>query len=248
MLLKYRSVALAVAGFVALITSVALLTVAAATPARATIVTVTYTGVVSHGIDPIHVFGVGDNLDGQAYRAVYVFDTTVGGDIFSSPTFNYVLGGTLNGSPSPALSASMTINNVTAEFTPNFQGFDEGIRDVGSLIFQDVKRVASVGNFSEFGILIHRLDRLDAVLPASLTDPFSHTVNSQDGIFAFFQLEYKNLLNGQFSAFVKADLLPQTVTIGSPVPEPSTWATMILGFAGVGFMVYRRRKRAVFTA
>jgi len=27
----------------------------------------------------------------------------------------------------------------------------------------------------------------------------------------------------------------------STVPEPSTWAMMILGFAGVGFMAYRRR-------
>jgi hypothetical protein len=26
------------------------------------------------------------------------------------------------------------------------------------------------------------------------------------------------------------------------VPEPSTWAMMVLGFAGVGFMAYRRRK------
>ena len=25
------------------------------------------------------------------------------------------------------------------------------------------------------------------------------------------------------------------------VPEPSTWAIMILGFAGVGFMAYRRK-------
>jgi hypothetical protein len=29
-----------------------------------------------------------------------------------------------------------------------------------------------------------------------------------------------------------------------PVPEPSTWAMMILGFAGVGFMAYRRRTNA----
>ena len=28
------------------------------------------------------------------------------------------------------------------------------------------------------------------------------------------------------------------------VPEPSTWAMMILGFAGVGYMTYRRRKLA----
>jgi hypothetical protein len=30
------------------------------------------------------------------------------------------------------------------------------------------------------------------------------------------------------------------------VPEPSTWAMMILGFAGVGFIAYRRRKVAAF--
>jgi hypothetical protein len=33
----------------------------------------------------------------------------------------------------------------------------------------------------------------------------------------------------------------QATGVGS-VPEPSTWAMMILGFAGVGFMAYRKRK------
>jgi len=33
--------------------------------------------------------------------------------------------------------------------------------------------------------------------------------------------------------------------IGS-VPEPSTWAMMILGFAGVGFMAYRRKNKPSF--
>jgi len=32
--------------------------------------------------------------------------------------------------------------------------------------------------------------------------------------------------------------------IASAVPEPSTWAMLILGFAGVGFMAYRRREAA----
>jgi hypothetical protein len=32
-----------------------------------------------------------------------------------------------------------------------------------------------------------------------------------------------------------------TADIAAAVPEPSTWAMMILGFAGVGFMAYRRR-------
>jgi hypothetical protein len=29
----------------------------------------------------------------------------------------------------------------------------------------------------------------------------------------------------------------------SAVPEPSTWAMMILGFCGIGFMAYRRKDR-----
>jgi PEP-CTERM motif len=34
-----------------------------------------------------------------------------------------------------------------------------------------------------------------------------------------------------------------TVSGVSAVPEPSTWAMMILGFAGVGFMAYRRKDK-----
>jgi hypothetical protein len=34
--------------------------------------------------------------------------------------------------------------------------------------------------------------------------------------------------------------LAGTITMSSAVPEPSTWAMMILGFLGVGFMAYRR--------
>jgi hypothetical protein len=34
---------------------------------------------------------------------------------------------------------------------------------------------------------------------------------------------------------------PTTVDFTAAVPEPTTWAMMILGFAGVGFMAYRRR-------
>lgn len=36
----------------------------------------------------------------------------------------------------------------------------------------------------------------------------------------------------------------KSVIAAPPVPEPSTWAMMILGFAGVGFMLYRRERGA----
>jgi hypothetical protein len=49
--------------------------------------------------------------------------------------------------------------------------------------------------------------------------------------------------------YVLGDPLTVTFTdlgdVASGVPEPSTWAMMILGFAGIGFLAYRRRNRIV---
>ncbi len=33
--------------------------------------------------------------------------------------------------------------------------------------------------------------------------------------------------------------------LADPVPEPSTWAMLLMGFAGVGFMAYRRNSKPV---
>jgi hypothetical protein len=45
-------------------------------------------------------------------------------------------------------------------------------------------------------------------------------------------------------------LYAATGTIGPvpAVPEPSTWAMMILGFAGIGFMAYRRKSKPALMA
>jgi hypothetical protein len=47
-------------------------------------------------------------------------------------------------------------------------------------------------------------------------------------------------LTPYLSTEVAAQLVVTTVTA---VPEPSTWAMMILGFAAVGYMAYRRRNQ-----
>jgi PEP-CTERM motif len=38
------------------------------------------------------------------------------------------------------------------------------------------------------------------------------------------------------------------LTLAGAVPEPSTWAMMILGFIGVGFMAYRRKSKGALMA
>jgi PEP-CTERM motif len=41
---------------------------------------------------------------------------------------------------------------------------------------------------------------------------------------------------------------PEFVGFATSVPEPSTWAMMILGFAGIGFMAHRRKSKPALMA
>ena len=62
---------------------------------------------------------------------------------------------------------------------------------------------------------------------------FSGPANAT-GELTFYYWDSNNFDNTQFV----------TATI-SGVPEPSTWAMMIQGFAGVGFLAYRRRNQGL---
>lgn len=51
---------------------------------------------------------------------------------------------------------------------------------------------------------------------------------------------------GSLSGALYADVSIAVAENAPAAPEPSTWAMMILGFAGVGFMAYRRKNGTVF--
>jgi len=42
--------------------------------------------------------------------------------------------------------------------------------------------------------------------------------------------------------------LTRQVVVETSVPEPATWAMMILGFCGLGLMAYRRKKNVLLFA
>jgi PEP-CTERM motif len=92
------------------------------------------------------------------------------------------------------------------------------------------------------GVLEHN-DSLAVTIPGTSPperfDYAYNTLNEPVGTFAFgtteslgekIALNATNTLSFDFSAFV--------------VPEPSTWAMLLLGFAGLGFAGYRRMRRA----
>ena len=51
-------------------------------------------------------------------------------------------------------------------------------------------------------------------------------------------------IRGEYINGAEVEGLDNVQLMTAAVPEPSTWAMMILGFAGVGFMTYRRRKQS----
>jgi hypothetical protein len=48
---------------------------------------------------------------------------------------------------------------------------------------------------------------------------------------------------GEICGFPLSGTVLNGNAVTSAVPEPSTWAMMLLGFAGVGFMAYRRKSK-----
>jgi hypothetical protein len=68
-------------------------------------------------------------------------------------------------------------------------------------------------------------------------DQFAQTVATIVGDTYTLDLLYTNSPNNQPSEF-RVETSGALVT---GVPEPSTWAMLLLGFAGVGFMAYRRK-------
>jgi hypothetical protein len=41
---------------------------------------------------------------------------------------------------------------------------------------------------------------------------------------------------------------PTSFALSAAVPEPATWAMMILGFLGLGFLAYRRKDQMALNA
>ena len=203
------------------------------TSASADIVTLTYTGTVA-GTDYAGYFGPpGADLTNAAFTAVYVFDTDIGIHGSGIPFTTYAYG-----LPTPAISAKLNINGQT--FTTNGSYFSELYIQSSTLgNFQAFAEVVSGGG-PYYPYLYNNVVTNDpnAPSPTSLTSPFTYTFQENgvnDGFFWDGVDERLMLYTG-------------TVTLSHAVPEPSTWAMMILGFVGVGLLACRRKSKPAFMA
>jgi PEP-CTERM motif len=202
---------------------------ALAAPASAYVMVATFTGTVG----PMTFTGgaafapAGVSLTGDPFTAVYVFDSDATG-VVATPTSLDVKGGICCLNFAPISSALLTINGVTEQLghDPSTQAFDSEIRydaGAGTVFFQSGRNSGIDSN------LIFNM--IGTGIPLSLSTPFTLT---QDAGSSFFRWQ-------DFSFGIdRAQLIPTSLTVVRAVPEPATWAMMLLGFFGLGAALRRR--------
>lgn len=236
----------------------------AATPASAA-VTYVFNGNVSSGYDETGVFGVaGQQLYGLGltFTATIVREDLAGAYFIDEPTYSSV-GGFLSNSP---LHATISINGHTFELGSylgqQFQddrpelcgpGCTHEQFDFNAEAYENALDAATgVTTYVDHGLLLSGFgDNQDFLASADY-----HTLGNltaADGVNFFGQLFLENYtLNsiGTRTSYAHgvASLTPTSLTVtgvGDPiagVPEPASWALMILGFGFAGTMLRRRQR------
>jgi len=201
--------------------------------ASAEIVTVTYTGPVILVSDANG--GVPPASEGDTLVATYVFNLANATDSDIDP----VTGGFSAGPYGSFVTASLTVNGAagalpvftTGELTGETQVFETGTVLDSEVTDNAGNHLTSLVNSENFSW------NLAPPLHGVSFDP-----SGDDEALVQLGTAAEDLL--------EADVANVTVTVSSssPVPEPSTWAMMLVGFAGIGFFSYQRRRVAASPA
>ena len=217
------------------------------TQASADIFTITYAGTLASGSDVDNTWGTGFNADlaGDAFQLV--FNVNTAGSFHTSlndpglHAFDTYEGGTFYGA-SPPVTALMTINGHSEESSGAIQSIvgNEQIYPAYVGFARSTTNEVSEDSTSNIQILVTSNKSTTFPIPvtASFSIPTIDGTNIQiQGSFAFFDADPIDT-SGTFSLTGVSVL-----SLNSAIPEPSTWAMMLLGFAGLGFAGYRASRR-----
>lgn len=225
-----------------------------AMPAMATVVQATFSGTVSSGTDALGLFGAaGGNLAQTSAQMSFRFDTSLGAPVSDPFAVDGVWGGSMLGSATPMLDATVTIGGVsiTSDATrfgyaalladPSF-GQSEQFQARGSAVAQGqtyATQISALFYGPGFSLPLH----LDA--PYTLTNlaAMAGQPNSQvfgDASFTFCPTTGNCLGTHPYFNWTNFSVAP-VVTAAVPLPASGLLLVAALGGAGA---VRRQRKVA----
>lgn len=140
-------------------------------------------------------------------------------------------------------TANPWLSTNTATDSITFYGFAPTISGIGALFFgSDIDGLFRSGNIALS--LVDSSGVTSFTIIGATTSSFVGFVS--DGTIT--SLTVSAIQSGSTVLWPTVDNLTLAQGLTSAVPEPSTWAMMILGFAGVGYMTYRRKNKMAFNA
>jgi hypothetical protein len=160
-----------------------------------------------------------------------VFSLQGGPDSSGPPTTNNFSGEALSNSTNPDYPTASILNVAFSgpvsglSFTFNNYDNSGGSAPTTFTAFNASDAVVSTGSLQ----FVNDFSQVNAVAGSGIVD-----------------LQFNNN-NGGNSWYFAVQELTYTSSV-SAVPEPSTWAMMLLGFAGLGFMAYRRKSKPALMA
>lgn len=237
-------------------------TLALSSAAQAAAYLATYTGIVSDGsyaetalgngggdfVAFTHAFGaVNGSFDGAAFTLKFRYDTSVGNDA----VFNWTDNLTGNAPNSPVSWVAMTINGQTGGFkNPDYSTFTAFN---GAIVgFPDSRGFAhQAGSYSDplnqnyAGAALYNIS-----VNKGVNQTFSGPTTGGDtqysiGTFAFSHCP--GLAVTDVCSYAGGNLAVRYLDIQA-IPEPATWALMLIGFGGLGAVLRRRRAAALAAA
>jgi hypothetical protein len=210
----------------------ALSTVAVADSANATTYWAKFTGIVLSGVDRFEVFG-GGNLAGHEFTATFTANFTPA-TIVTNTGNAIAIGGMPSSAP---IATTLTIKGQTLSFVGGaFLGLF-GLAYQDPLYGNGVSVQSVASPYNGLDLEVENFDPLRPLLNGNFVTPVIYHVDPSDTVYGFFSLNQQEF----------GYLAPATIEVRE-VPEPASWAMVIMGMGLAGTMLRRRHAAVSFGA
>lgn len=222
-----------------------------ASPAAAMVHHLTYKGVVTSALDQTGEFGQGASLVGMSFIAKVVYDDANPGASHTGGVYYDDYAG--YGADNP-VTASILLNGVTRTFGATYGRDSRLDRTLQPGCLSDCTAVSFQQNaedrYTQGGIYTLNYINLGGSSDDGALSGLAHTApnfsNPPFGVYAYVSLFEQDIVTLAVSRSAAVFVTIDSVT--GAVPEPSSWALMLLGFGGVGGLMRRRHAATRATA